>query len=75
NPMEFTVMELAELVKELTGSTSKIILKPLPEDDPTQRQPDITLANGELNWSPTIELEEGLKRTIDDFKARLEISE
>lgn len=68
NPNEFTILELANKVIELTGSKSKIVRKPLPPDDPTQRQPDITLAKKELNWSPSIELEEGLVKTIEYFK-------
>jgi UDP-glucuronate decarboxylase len=68
NPNEFTIRELAEIVIVLTGSSSNIILHPLPEDDPMQRQPDISLAQEHLNgWSPAIELEEGLKRTISYF--------
>lgn len=68
NPHEFSILELAENVIRLTGSTSKIVLKPLPCDDPKQRQPDITLAREKLGWQPTIELEEGLKRMIECFK-------
>ncbi|MBE0649061.1 MAG: SDR family oxidoreductase [Bacteroidales bacterium] len=68
NPGEFTMLELAELVLKQTGSRSKIVYMPLPADDPTQRQPNITLARKELGWEPTIPLEEGLKRTIDYFK-------
>lgn len=68
NPNEFTILELANKVIELTGSKSKIVKMPLPPDDPTQRQPDITLAKKNLNWSPTIELEEGLVKTIEYFK-------
>jgi UDP-glucuronate decarboxylase len=67
NPVEFTIMELAEKVIELTGSKSKIIFKPLPSDDPMQRQPDISLAKKELGWEPEIKLEEGLKKTIVYF--------
>ena len=67
NPVEFTIMELAEKVIELTGSKSKIIFKPLPSDDPMQRQPNISLAKKELGWEPKIELEEGLKKTIVYF--------
>ena len=70
NPNEFTIRELAELVIRLTNSSSSIILKPLPEDDPKQRQPDITLAKQILNWEPTIQLEEGLLKTIEYFAAR-----
>jgi UDP-glucuronate decarboxylase len=69
NPNEFTILELAEKVIKLTGSKSKIIYKPLPSDDPLMRQPDISLAKKELNWSPKIELEEGLIKTIDYFKS------
>ena len=68
NPNEFTIQELAEKVIDLTGSNSKIIYKTLPEDDPKQRQPNIDLAKKILNWSPKIELEDGLKRTIVYFK-------
>ena len=67
NPGEFTIRELAEQVIELTGSRSTIGFQPLPEDDPLQRQPDITLAREKLGWEPTITLEEGLKRTIAYF--------
>ena len=67
NPHEFSMVELAERVKALTGSRSELIFKPLPADDPRQRQPDIALARGCLDWSPTIELEEGLKATIAYF--------
>lgn len=68
NPNEFSIMELAGKVIELTGSKSKIIYQPLPEDDPLQRQPDIALAQERLGWEPRTQLEEGLKRTIDYFK-------
>lgn len=69
NPHEFTMLELAELVLELTASPSKLTFMPLPVDDPTQRQPDISLARRKLDWSPTIQLREGLKRTIDWFRS------
>ena len=68
NPNEFTIKELAEKVIDLTGSKSKLIYEPLPTDDPTQRKPDITLAKETLGWEPKIELEEGLKSTIDYFE-------
>lgn len=68
NPVEFTIKELAEKVIEMTNSKSKLSLKPLPQDDPKQRQPDITLAKKELNWEPKIKLEEGLKDTIKYFE-------
>jgi UDP-glucuronate decarboxylase len=69
NPGEFTIRELAELVIEQTGAKVKIVCKPLPPDDPTRRQPDITLARKRLQWEPTIPLRDGLKRTIDWFKS------
>ena len=68
NPGEFTILELAQKVIQLTNSSSKIIYQPLPADDPMQRKPDITLARKELNWEPKVHLEEGLVRTIDFFK-------
>lgn len=68
NPNEFPVLELAERVIRMTGSTSKIVFKPLPTDDPKQRQPDIKLAKEKLGWQPTVELEDGLKRMIEYFK-------
>ena len=68
NPGEFTMLELAELVLKLTGSKSKIVYRPLPSDDPTQRCPVIELAKEKLNWQPTVKLEDGLKVTIDYFK-------
>ena len=69
NPVEFTVLELAKLVIELTDSKSKIIFKDLPQDDPEKRKPDISLAKDKLDWQPSIELEEGLLRTIHYFKS------
>jgi len=68
NPDEFSILELAEKIIELTGSKSEIIFKPLPQDDPLQRKPDISLARKKLDWEPTIKLEDGLKRTIEYFK-------
>jgi UDP-glucuronate decarboxylase len=67
NPVEFTIRELAELVIELTGSSSKLVFNPLPVDDPMQRQPDITLARERLGWEPTVPLRTGLERTIGYF--------
>ena len=69
NPGEFSMLELASLVREITGSESKMVYQPLPTDDPTQRQPDITLAKEKLGWEPTVPLREGLQRTIDWFKS------
>jgi UDP-glucuronate decarboxylase len=72
NPGEYTILELAEKVIKLTGSKSKLIFMPLPQDDPTQRQPDITLAKKVLdNWEPKVPLEEGLTKTIEYFKKSL----
>ena len=67
-PGEFTMLELAELVLKLTGSKSKIVYRPLPSDDPTQRCPVIDLAKEKLNWQPTVKLEDGLKLTIEYFR-------
>ena len=78
NPGEFTILELAETVIKLTKSSSEIIFEPLPYDDPLQRQPDISLAKKHLDWEPQINLQRGLKATIDyfrkiaDFKAELQ---
>lgn len=71
NPGEFTIKQLAEKVIELTGSKSKIIYEPLPEDDPMMRRPDISLAKKELSWEPTVELDSGLNKTISFFKEKL----
>ncbi|HEK25128.1 MAG TPA: SDR family NAD-dependent epimerase/dehydratase, partial [Hydrogenobaculum sp.] len=71
NPSEFSILELAETVIKLTKSKSKIVFKPLPQDDPKQRQPDISLAKSKLNWEPKVPLEEGLVRTIEYFKTIL----
>jgi UDP-glucuronate decarboxylase len=68
NPREFTIRELAERVIALTGSRSSLIFKPLPSDDPRQRQPDISLARTMIDWTPKIELDEGLERTISYFR-------
>ena len=69
NPQEFTIKELAEKIIKLTASTSELIKKALPQDDPLQRQPDITLAKRHLGWQPSIDLETGLKKTINYFRA------
>ena len=68
NPKEFSILELANKVIELTDSKSKIVFKPLPQDDPLQRKPDITLAKNKLKWTPAVSLEQGLKNTIKYFK-------
>lgn len=72
NPAEFTILELAERIVELTGSKSKIIFSPLPQDDPQRRKPDITLAKQLLNWAPQVSLEEGLTLTTAYFKSILD---
>ncbi len=71
NPGEFTMLELAEAIRDLTGSRSPLIQEPLPQDDPRQRQPDITLARQHLGWEPQVPLREGLKPTIDHFEQML----
>lgn len=71
NPHEFTMLELAEKVIKITGSSSKLIFKPLPHDDPRQRQPDISLAKRTIDWQPRINLDEGLTKTIAYFDAYL----
>ena len=72
NPTEFTILDLAEKTIRLTGSKSKIIFKPLPQDDPLQRRPDITLAKEKLQWEPKIDVENGLNKTIEYFRDILE---
>jgi len=67
NPNEFTIRQLAELVIELTGTSSKLVFRPMPTDDPRQRKPDITAARARIGWEPTVQLREGLKRTIEYF--------
>jgi len=71
NPGEFTILELAKIVKEISCSKSEIVLRPLPQDDPVRRRPDITLAQTKLGWEPTIPLREGLNKTIDYFRRTL----
>ena len=72
NPTEFTILDLAEKTITLTGSKSKIIFKPLPQDDPLQRRPDISLAKEKLQWEPVIDVEKGLNKTIEYFRSILE---
>ena len=71
NPTEVTILKFAQVIKELTGSRSEIVFRPLPEDDPKQRQPDITRARKVLNWEPKVTLEDGLARTIEYFRPKL----
>ena len=71
NPGEFTMLELAQAVLEITGSSSAIEHRPLPQDDPKQRQPDISLARSKLGWEPSVPLTDGLRRTVDYFRRSL----
>jgi UDP-glucuronate decarboxylase len=71
NPTEFTIRELAETVLRLTGSKSQLVFRPLPVDDPTQRQPDISKARKALGWQPKVALQDGLKETIAYFRKLL----
>ena len=71
NPQEMTIEEIARRIIEMTGSTSKIVYQPLPEDDPKVRQPDITRARTLLGWEPKVSLEEGLSKTIDYFRQKV----
>jgi dTDP-glucose 4,6-dehydratase len=71
NPHEMTVLEIAETIIRMTGSTSRIVHRELPRDDPKVRQPDITRARTLLGWTPRVDLAEGLSSTIDDFRQRL----
>jgi len=71
NPDEYTILQLAKKIKELTDSESEIIFKELPKDDPTRRKPNISLAKEKLNWEPSIKLDQGLKKTIDYFKGMI----
>jgi UDP-glucuronate decarboxylase len=73
NPVEFTIAELAELVLEITGSSARIVRHPLPQDDPKQRQPDISLARETLGWEPSVELRQGLERTVAYFERLLSL--
>jgi len=73
NDSEFTMLQLAEKVISVTGSSSKLVFKPLPQDDPRQRQPDLSRAKSLLNWEPEVTLDDGLKETIAYFKRTLEL--
>ena len=70
NPVEFTMRELAELVLIATGSASKFVTLPLPQDDPKQRRPDIAVARAQLGWEPKVKLADGLKPTVAFFRAK-----
>jgi dTDP-glucose 4,6-dehydratase len=71
NPHEMTIEEIAREILRLTGSSSRLVYKPLPEDDPKVRQPDITRARTVLGWEPTVALEEGLTRTLEYFRTKI----
>ena len=71
NPFEFSILDLANMIIDLTGSKSKLIYNALPSDDPIQRQPDISIAKKMLGWEPKIQLEEGLLKTIPFFKSQI----
>jgi UDP-glucuronate decarboxylase len=71
NPREFSMRELAQLIIEATGSRSKMVFLPLPQDDPRQRQPDVSLAKQHLGWSPTVQLSDGLQHTVAYFDGLL----
>ena len=71
NPAERTILDFAKLILEFTGSKSKIVYKPLPSDDPTKRQPDITLAKTKLDWEPKVDIYDGLKQTVIYFEQLL----
>jgi UDP-glucuronate decarboxylase len=71
NPAEITVLELANKIKRMTGSSSRIEFRPLPEDDPIRRRPDITLAKRALGWKPKVDLETGLRETIEYFRKKV----
>jgi dTDP-glucose 4,6-dehydratase len=75
NPAELSVLEFARTIRRLTGTSSEIVFRPLPVDDPRVRQPDITKARAKLGWEPKVGLEEGLMRTIDYFKRVLAVKE
>lgn len=74
NPCEITISDLALLIRDLTGSRSEIVHVPRPQDDPTVRQPDITLARRLLGWEPVVGLADGLKKTIEYFRGYLDIA-
>lgn len=71
NPGEYTILQLAQAVQKMVNPDAEIIFKPLPQDDPRRRRPDITKAKSLLDWEPTVALQEGLKLTVDDFRERL----
>ena len=74
NPEEYTILQLAKTIQDRVNPEAELVFKPLPQDDPRQRQPDITKAKTILNWKPTISLQEGLKLTVEDFRKRIENS-
>jgi UDP-glucuronate decarboxylase len=75
NPGEYTILQLAQTIQQMINPDVSIKFEPLPQDDPQRRQPDITLAKAHLNWAPTVDLETGLRLTIDDFRSRIEVAQ
>jgi UDP-glucuronate decarboxylase len=75
NPGEYTILQLAQTIQQMINPDVSIKFEPLPQDDPQRRQPDITLAKTHLNWEPTVDLETGLRLTIDDFRSRIEVAQ
>jgi UDP-glucuronate decarboxylase len=74
NPVEFTIRELADEVARIVGRETRLAFRPLPQDDPTQRKPDITRAREWLGWEPTVHLAEGLEKTVEHFRERLRLT-
>ena len=71
NPGEYTIRQLALMIKEIAGSSSEIVYKPLPQDDPVRRRPDIRLAKAKLEWDPKVPIRDGLEKTVDYFRRTL----
>ena len=74
NPSEFTMLQLAELIREKTQTKSQLVYKPLPVNDPTQRKPDISLAQEKLDWTPVVDLSDGLDKTIEYFRQKVDVN-
>jgi len=74
NPREMTILQFAEAIREITGASDEIVFRPLPQDDPKRRQPDITRAKQLLGWQPEVRLEDGLRNTLDYFRTRVGVT-